>query len=151
MCHLVDHNVLKDVVGLLWVVSYVGIRRVVYQTIGDASPTRWGRASPSASELSARQPQLRMGRCATSTDLVHYGGMMCWGGGVKEDRIGAGGDYSYIMRTCTSINDGGCRSPTAAAGPHSRLLSIHLQQSTSILCDRTSLLKLEKVIIINFI
>ena len=34
------HDVSTDIVGLLWVVSYVGIRRVVYQTIGDASPTR---------------------------------------------------------------------------------------------------------------
>jgi hypothetical protein len=34
------HNVSADVVGLLWVVSYVGICRVVYQTIGDASPMR---------------------------------------------------------------------------------------------------------------
>jgi hypothetical protein len=34
------HDVSKDVVGLLWVVSYVGIRRVVYQTIGDASPMK---------------------------------------------------------------------------------------------------------------
>ena len=34
------HDVSKDGVGLLWVVSYVGIRRVAYQTIGDASPTR---------------------------------------------------------------------------------------------------------------
>ena len=33
------HEVLTDVVGLLWVVSYVGIRRLVYQTIGNASPT----------------------------------------------------------------------------------------------------------------
>jgi len=31
---------LANFVGLLWVVSYVGIRRVAYQTIGDASPTR---------------------------------------------------------------------------------------------------------------
>ena len=34
------HDVSTDIVGLLWVVSYVGIRRVVYQTIGDAYPTR---------------------------------------------------------------------------------------------------------------
>jgi hypothetical protein len=37
----------------------------------------------------------------------------------------------------------------AATGPHSRLLS--LKQSTNILYDRTRLLKLEKVIIINVI
>ena len=34
------HDVSTDVVGLLWVVSYVGIVGVVYQTIGDASPMR---------------------------------------------------------------------------------------------------------------
>jgi hypothetical protein len=34
------HDVLTDVVGLLWVVLYVGIGRVLYQTIGDASPMR---------------------------------------------------------------------------------------------------------------
>ena len=33
-------DVLTDVVGLLWVVSYIGIHRVAYQTIGDASPMR---------------------------------------------------------------------------------------------------------------
>ena len=86
------HDVSKDVVGLLWVVSYVGIRRVVYQTI----------ASLSASELSARQPPCQMGHCATSADSVHHhGGMMRCCGGVKEGGIGAGRDYSYSysMRT----------------------------------------------------
>ena len=34
------HNVSTDIVGLLWGLSYVGICRVVYQTIGDASPKR---------------------------------------------------------------------------------------------------------------
>jgi hypothetical protein len=34
------HDVSTDVMGLLWVVSYVGICRIVYQTIGNASPTR---------------------------------------------------------------------------------------------------------------
>jgi hypothetical protein len=146
------HDVPTDVVGLLWVVSYVGICRVEYQTIGEASPTRRGRASPSASELSARQPPCQMGRCATSADLVHHGGMMMMhcGGGVKEGGIGAVGDCSHSMRTRASIDDGGRHRPTAATGPHSRLLSI-LQQSTNILCDRTTSLKLEKVIIINVI
>ena len=71
------------------------------------------------------------------------------GGGVKEGGIGAGRDYSHSMRTRASINDGGRRRPKVATGPHSRLLSI--QQSTNIICDRTTLLKLEKVIIINAI
>jgi len=34
------HDVSTDFVGLLWVVSYVRIGRVAYQTISDASPTR---------------------------------------------------------------------------------------------------------------
>ena len=71
------------------------------------------------------------------------------GGGVKEDGIGAGGDNSYSMRTCASIDDGGRRRPTATTGPHSRLLST--QQSSNIICNRTTLLKLEKDIIINVI
>ena len=53
-----------------------------------------------------------MGRCVVSDDLVHHGGMMHCSGGVKEGGTGAGGD------------DGGRRGPTAATGPHSRLLSI---------------------------
>ena len=65
------------------------------------------------------------------------------GGGVKEGRIGAGGDYSHSMRICASIDDGGCRRPTVTTGPHSRLLSI--QQSTNIKCGRTTSLKLEKL------
>ena len=32
------HDLSTDVAGLLWVVSYVGICRLVYQTIGNASP-----------------------------------------------------------------------------------------------------------------
>ena len=67
--------------------------------------------------------------------------------GVKEDGIGAGGDYSNSMRTRALIDDGGCCCPTAATGPHSQILIV--QQSTNILCDRTMLLKLEKVIISN--
>jgi hypothetical protein len=34
------HDALTDVVGWLWVVIYVGIRRVLYQMIGDTLPTR---------------------------------------------------------------------------------------------------------------
>ena len=74
--------------------------------------------------------------------------MRC-GGGVKEGGIGAGGDYSHSMRTRASIDDGGRRRPTAATGPHSRLLSI--QQSTNIICDRTTLLKLKRIIVIKAI
>ena len=75
---------------------------------------------------------------------------MCCDGGVKEGGIEAGGDYSHSMRTRASIDDGGRRRPTVpTTGPHSQLLS--MQQSTNIICDRTTALKLEKVIIINVI
>ncbi len=40
------HDVSTDVVGLLWVVSYIGICRIMYQAIGNAYPTRWWWASP---------------------------------------------------------------------------------------------------------
>ena len=70
------HDVSTDIVGLLWVVSYVGICRVMHQTISDASPTRWGRASLLASELLAQQPPHQIGRCAASADSVHHEGMM---------------------------------------------------------------------------
>ncbi len=137
----IRHDVSTDIVGLLWVVSYLGIRRVACPTSGDASP--------SASELSAWQPPRLMGHCAASADSFQHAGMMHCGGGVKEGGTGAGGDYSYSMRTRASIDDGGRRRPTAATGPgpHSRLLSI--QQSTNIICDRSTSLKLEKNIIIN--
>jgi hypothetical protein len=119
----------------------------VYQPIGNAFPVR--KSTPSASKPSARQPPRRMGHCAASAKQGHHGGMMRCGGGVKEDGIAAGGDYSNIMRTRTSINDGGRHCPTAATGPHSRLLI--MQQSTNILCDRTTLLKLEKLSLVMLI
>ena len=62
--------------------------------------------------------------------------MRC-GVGAEEGEIGSGGDYSFIMRTCASIDHGGRSRPTAATGPHSWLL----------LFDRITSLKLEKVII----
>ena len=34
------HGVLTDVVGLMWVVSYIRICRVMYQTIGKTFPMR---------------------------------------------------------------------------------------------------------------
>ena len=69
--------------------------------------------------------------------------------GVKEGGIEAGGDYSHSMRTRAWIDDGGRRRPTVAAGSHSQLLSI--QQSSNIIYDRTTSLKVEKVMIINVI
>jgi hypothetical protein len=139
------HNVSTDVVGLLWVVPYVGICRVMYQAIGNAYPARWRWASPPALEPSAWQPLCQIGCYAALSRKGHHGGMMQGGGKIGGKR--AGGDYSYNRWVSTSVNHGGRCCPTATMGPHSRLLSI--QQSANILCDRTTLLKLENTIINN--
>jgi hypothetical protein len=70
--------------------------------------------------------------------------MRCGGGGDGRGRGGVGGDL-YNSTKKNSIDHDGRRRPTAATGPHSRLLSI--QQSTNILFDRNASLKLVKVII----
>ena len=76
----------------------------------------------------------------------HHGGMVHGGGVATEGGIGAGGEVFCLIRFLVSINHGGRRHrPMAATVPPSRLLSI--QQSTNILCNMTTLLKLEKVII----
>jgi hypothetical protein len=68
-------------------------------------------------------------------------------GGSKIGERGTEGEDSYNRQICNLINHGGHRRPVAAMGPRSRLLSI--QQSANILCNRTTLLKLEITIIIN--
>jgi hypothetical protein len=62
--------------GLLWVVSYVGICRVMYQTTGDAFLTMWGRASPPALEPSAQQPLHQIGCYAVLSGKGHHGEMI---------------------------------------------------------------------------
>jgi hypothetical protein len=69
------------------------------------------------------------------------------GDGGKIGGRGTGGDDSYNRQVCTSIDHGSCRRSMAAMVPHSRLLSI--KQSTDILWNRSTLLKLEKTIINN--
>jgi hypothetical protein len=134
--HHLGHNVSTDVVELLWVVSCVGICRVIYQTIVDAFPTRRGRASPSASEQ-AWQPPLHH---AESVAMLHglgrfimHEGMMHGGSSGKIGGRGAGGKNIYNRQLCTLIDHGGCNrpTPTATMGPHSRHVSI-IQQSVSI-------------------
>jgi hypothetical protein len=115
----------RCVVGPLWIVLNVGIRRAMYQNIVDAFPIRWGKASPSASELLARQPPHRIGRYAASSEQVHHGGMMHGNSGEKIGGRGAGGDIFYNRRIYTTIYHGVRHRPTAIMGPHSRLLSIH--------------------------
>ena len=66
------------------------------------------------------------------------------GGGDGQGRGSVGGNLYNSMQK-KSIDHDGRRRPTAATGPHSRLLSI--QQSTNILFDRNASLKLVKVII----
>jgi hypothetical protein len=70
-----------------------------------------------------------------------YGG----GGGDERGRGGVGGDFYNSSQK--KIDHDGCRSPTAAMGPRSRRQSI--QQSANILCNRSTLLNLENIIIIN--
>jgi hypothetical protein len=72
---------------------------------------------------------------------------MYGGGGNKIGGRGTGGDNSYNRQVCTSNDHGGHCCSMATMGPHSQLLSI--QQSANILCNRTTLSKLELTIIIN--
>ncbi len=141
------HDVSTDIVGWLYVVIYIGIHRVTYQAICNNLPTRWQWASSSASELSAQQPPRHIGHCAASSGQQHHWGMKRGGGGNKIGGIRPGDRFSYMMGLRASIDHGSHRCPTATMGPHSRLLSI--QQSVSILWNRSKLLKLEKTIIIN--
>jgi hypothetical protein len=67
--------------------------------------------------------------------------------GGKIGGRGTGGDNTYNRQVCTSKDHGSCRRPMATKGPQPRLLSI--QQSANILCNRTTLLKLENNIINN--
>ena len=70
------------------------------------------------------------------------------GGGDGRGRGGVRGNF-YNSTKKKSLDHDGRRRPTAATGPHSRRLSI--QQSTNIICDRTTLLKLKRIIVIKAI
>jgi len=103
------------IVGLWdwWVVSYIGIRRVMCYTIGDAFLTRRGRASPLAS---ARKPQCRIGHCAALSGQGHHGGMMYGSGVGKMGGKGAGRDDSYSTQIRTSNDERRWRSPMSYGG-----------------------------------
>jgi hypothetical protein len=73
--------------------------------------------------------------------------MMCGGGGGKIGGRGARSGNSSTMQIFASIDHGSRRHPTAAMGSRSRQQSI--QQSTNILFERTTSLKLEKNIVIT--
>jgi hypothetical protein len=74
--------------------------------------------------------------------------MMRGGGGGKIGGIGPGDEF-FLMGLCALMDHEGCSRPMAAMGPHSGLLSI--QQSANILCNRTTLLKLEKISLLMLI
>jgi hypothetical protein len=75
--------------------------------------------------------------------------MMCDGGGGKIGGRGARSGNSSTMQIFASINHGSRRHPMAAMGSCSRQQSI--QQSTNILFKRTTLLKLEKILLLLFL
>jgi hypothetical protein len=73
--------------------------------------------------------------------------MMRGGGGGKIGGRGARSGNSTTMQIFALIDHGSQRHPTAAMGSRSRQQSI--QQSTNILFERTTSLKLEKNIVIT--
>jgi hypothetical protein len=101
-----------------------------------------------ASEQLARQPPQQIGRCAASSGQEHHWGMMRGGGGGKIGGIGPSGDeFSYTMGLRASMDHEDRHRPTAAIGPRSRRRSI--QQSANIICNSSTLLKLENILFIN--
>ncbi len=72
---------------------------------------------------------------------------MCDGGGGKIGGRGARSGNSFTMQILASINHGSQRHPTAAIGSRSQQQNI--QQSTNILFEMTTLLKLEKNIVVT--
>ncbi len=72
---------------------------------------------------------------------------MCDGGGGKIGGRGARSGNFSTMQIFALIDHGIRRHPTAVMGSRSRKQSI--QQSTNILFERTTLLKLEKNIVIT--
>jgi hypothetical protein len=69
------------------------------------------------------------------------------GGGGKIGGIGPGDEFSYTMGLCASMDHEGPHHPSATMGPHYQHQSI--QQSANILCNSSTLLKLENILIIN--
>jgi hypothetical protein len=69
------------------------------------------------------------------------------GGGNKIGGIGPGEEFSYMMGLRASMDHEGCHHPTATMGP--RFQGQSIQQSANILCNSSTLLKLENILIIN--
>ncbi len=148
--HLV-HDALMNIVGWLWVVLYVGIRRLSYQAIGNTLPTRWQWATMSilvgigAVGVAASTPNWLL--CCIIRAATSLGNDTWWWWQLNWRK--KSGKNFYNRWVCTLINHGSRRCPTVTMGPHSRLLSI--QQSANILCNRTTMLKPEKLSLIMFI
>ncbi len=137
------HDLLTDVDGLLWVVSYVGIRRVTYH----GSPDKVTMSIPSgigAVGSAASSPNRLL--CCVIREGTSWGKDAWWRW--RQNRRKKSGRRRFLQHAWSiSINDGGRRPPMAAMGLHSRLLSI--QQSSNILWKSSTSLKLEKTIINN--
>ncbi len=127
------------VVCWLWVVSYVGIRRVIYHAIGNTLLTRWRWASSSASELLAQQPPCQIGHCAAFSGQKKHWGMMCGGSGGKIRGIRLGDEFYYTMGHRTLINHGGRCCPTATAFKHTTI-SQHTMEQVYIVNTRKSII-----------
>ena len=125
--------------------SYVGIRRVTYHGLPDkvtmSIPSGIG-----AVGLAASSPNRLL--CCVVREGTSWGKDAWWQW--RQNRRKKSGRRRFLQHALSiSIDDGGRRCPMAAMGPHSRLLSI--QQSTNILWKSSTLLKLEKLLLIMFI
>jgi hypothetical protein len=127
---------------LLGVVSYLWIPR--HWTRKSVIPS-WDvkSASTLALEQSAWQPPPQISRWAMSLGWGHHGGIMHGGGSGKIGGRGVGGENFYNSRIHSLFDHGGCCCPTVTMGTHPRCRSI--QQSTNILCNRSTSLKLQKI------
>ncbi len=137
------HDVSTDVVGLLWVVSYIGIHRVTYYGLPDkvmmSIPSGIGAVGSAASS-----PNRLL--CCVVWEGTLWGKDAWWRW--RRNRRKKSGRRRFLQHARSiSIDNGGRRRPMATMGPHSRLLSI--QQSTNKLWKSSILLKLEKTIINN--
>ncbi len=121
------HDVSTGVVGLLWVVSYVGIRRVKFHGLPDkvtmSIPSGIG-----AFGLAASLPNRLL--CCVVREGTLWGKDVWWRW--WQNRRKKNGRRQFLQHArLILIDDGSRRRPMAAMGPHSWLLSI--QQSTNIL------------------
>ncbi len=114
------HDVSTDVVGLLWVVFYVGICRATYHDLPDKVrmiiPSGI-RAVGSAASL------LKWLLCCVVREGTSWGKDAWWRW--RQNKRKKSGRRRFLQHTrLISVKDGSCHRPMAAMGPHSRLLSI---------------------------